>query len=445
MYYLPTIVAVAGVACAWEITFYKGAGCTGEILTGRDYDGASGCQQLPAATVNLQSISASGSHPSDTYHEVNFYGSNDCSGDPSTSIAHDDVCVPDQTATIHSYAINAMAVGRRQRRRGPLKRTPQFIKAEVDAWHERREMALAVRGEASSSTALAPPKQYDVSNSSLVIHNTDLDQANTYLAAALFGVTGALSFGSLVTGCIGVSSAAPISQVSCALALASTGISFMASVYHTYQTARDFRAWYNRNGVELGIRRGTKRDEIEGSFSMSHEEYMEYILHLAGVKGSHIGHHKRYAQDDIELPAYQFSGPDGMDYVFTISPDANGEVRHSLSFAHDATIVKRQGYNGVQVNGGIDIDGCQRADGRYTDLPTDPGAAYSYYSQDLGCLIDFNEALKYNYIQSDIMDRSGNVVLTVGLATWSGDQDDRVEALPVCSNEQFNFNQQCVY
>lgn len=69
----------------------------------------------------------------------------------------------------------------------------------------------------------------------------------------------------------------------------------------------------------------------------------------------------------FETPVYGFN-QDGVDYHLSISKDENGKVRHSISFAHNSHVLeKRQGYLGVHINGGLEIEACQRKRGDQSD------------------------------------------------------------------------------
>jgi hypothetical protein len=222
--------------------------------------------------------------------------------------------------------------------------------------------------------------------------------------------------------------------------IATISISFLATLYHSYQGYRSIRATLRNNNVEIGLRRPRARGlDGEETMTLTHEKYMEYILHQTRLEGRHIGYTQRDGDFDWKTPAYQFSGSGGQDFVFTISGDDNGEVKHSISFAHDAQIQKRQGYEGVTVNGGFDIEACQRSAGDQGDLPYSASSAYSYFYDDLTCLVSSSELLNSNYLQADIMDRSGATVLTIGMAPYKSGQANEATAKPYCDDTKFYF------
>lgn len=316
------------------------------------------------------------------------------------------------------------------------KRTPVEIESQVNALVAKGEMALYGREMATDLT----PKVYNLSG--LDLHE-NLAYSNPFISASVFTVTGALSFSSLVTGCIGVGSAGPIASYSCGASLAATSISFLSALYHTYQGFRAIRATLRNNNVSIGLR-AVKRGEEGSQLTLSHEEYMEYILNGAGLNGSHIGYHKREGTD-YHTPVYQFSNADGRDYHLTISEDENGEVRHSLSFASDSTLLeKRQGYQGVSVNGGLDLDACQRSAGSQSTNPGSASSAYSYIYRDFTCLVTSSELLNSNYVQADLMDTNGNTVLTMGMSPYRSSQADYVTSRDMCSDTKFFFDQSCI-
>lgn len=114
-------------------------------------------------------------------------------------------------------------------------RSPAEVDAQVDALVARHEAAVYIRDD-STDLDLGPPKKYDLSMYDLApIEKRQLPLSHVYISAGASFVAAAASFSSLVTGCVGVDEATPISKTSCALSLVSTGISFMATVYHAYQ------------------------------------------------------------------------------------------------------------------------------------------------------------------------------------------------------------------
>ncbi|KAF1828143.1 hypothetical protein BDW02DRAFT_603712 [Decorospora gaudefroyi] len=100
----------------------------------------------------------------------------------------------------------------------------------------------------------------------------------------------------------------------------------------------------------------------------------------------------------------------------------------------------------VQVNGGLDIQACQRRSADWSDMPYSASSAYEYYVRDLRCLLDASDLYNRNYIQSDVFDKSGNSALTIGMSTWRGDDSPSVvNKISACTNEDFYFSQNCVY
>ena len=137
---------------------------------------------------------------------------------------------------------------------------------------------------------------------------------------------------------------------------------------------------------------------------------------MVRISGTHVGYHEG---QDVQSPVYQFSHGDGQDYHLHVMPDENGEPRHIISFAQQSTITNRQDYDGVRVDGGLDVQACQRSKGDHSDLPYPHAhAAYQYYRKDLECLVDTDQLLNRNYVQSDIMDKDGYAVSTVGLSPY---------------------------
>lgn len=182
--------------------------------------------------------------------------------------------------------------------------------------------------------------------------------------------------------------------------------------------------------------------ELESLELFNHEEYLDYILDSIGFAGTHVGYYER---DNFKSHIYQFSHADGKDYYLYISPNTNGEVQHILSFAQDSIIEKRQGYKGITVIGGLDLQAYQRADGDYSDLPSYPSKAYEYYYKDLKRLISGDILLNSNYLQADIIDRNGSTVLTVSVTPYlHDDQENYMTERDSCSNDEFYFDQTCI-
>jgi hypothetical protein len=73
-------------------------------------------------------------------------------------------------------------------------------------------------------------------------------------------------------------------------------------------------------------------EEEEETMTLSAEEYTEYVLNRAGFKPRLVGYARREENPNLERPAYQF----------TVHGDVNGAVGHSISYAYDVRIEKRQ-------------------------------------------------------------------------------------------------------
>ena len=150
----------------------------------------------------------------------------------------------------------------------------------------------------------------------------------------------------------------------------------------------------------------------------------------------------------MERPAYQYTAPDGQDFIFTIYSDENGEVQHSISFAHNAQIVKRQdpGYSGVEIDGGLDIKACQQnGNGDWSDINFGASSMYDFFYDDIACLINPDELVDANYINADIIDTDGFTLLTIGMSPWQGISPYSVDAVESCTEDKFGFIQTCVF
>jgi hypothetical protein len=424
------ILFAAHAVQAVELSWYLGASCTGAQLYSLKYEKqAAGCTRFPEEAVNAQSLVLDFKikHHSAS---VRLFKDKNCEHlieeEGSSS-----VCVANENDQVQAYEIVYFG----DKRATPIaKRSPEVIQRGIDVLVGNFGLDLVQRDEVSE---LAPAKQYN-------IDVANLNANHPFISATAFAITSGLSFGSLVTGCIGVENASPIASASCGMSLAATGISFIATLYHVYKGIQDIKAVLKNNNIQLG-NRPAKRGVGEETMTLSHEEYMEYILDLVGVQSKHIGYHQRYEHIDMKTPVYHFSINDGEDFVFTISADENGEVKHSISFAHEARVHRRQGYEGVTVTGGLDLEGCQRDEGNTEDLPVSPKDAYAYFHKDLQCLVDGTKLLNSNYLNADVMDKGGKTVLTVGMAPWRGQSANRATAHAACSNIPFYFEQTCVY
>ncbi len=423
---------------AIELSWYLGPSCTGEELYGLQYTSAVSCTTLDGATANAESLVVAFTTPADTGFEVVLYTDTSCKN--KYEVEDSSVCVADEGGQVRAYEVINKPISKRAT---PIsKRSPEVIQRGIDTLVANSGLDILPRADDED---LAPPKTYNIGVYNGSGPHTDLQADHPFIAATAFTVVTALSFTSLVTGCIDVGSASPIASYSCASSLAATSISFISALYHGYQSIRAIRATLRNNNIELGIRRPHKRGLMDETMTVSHEEYMEYILHLVGLEGKHLGYTQRYEHVDMKTPAYHFSIDGENDFVFTISADENREVKHSISFARDTKIHKRQGYEAVTVNGGLDVEACQRSAGNSGDLPTSAASAYSYFYNDLTCLVTSTELLNNNYLSSDVMDKSGKTVLTIGMSPYRSNQANEATARAACDNTHFYFSQTCVY
>jgi len=433
------IVLTATAANAWRLAFYLGSDCMGEELSTVSYPDGSACSKLSSSTTNFESVLASRDSSNDDNYEVALYDSDDCIGETLGVISDDSVCYPDRDSKLKAYRVQAI-----NKKRG-LKRSPVEVTRDVDAWLKRQSTGLAARSQ-ESDLDLAIAKSHP-NITALVAASSDVSNYHTYVSASIFAISSigtALSFTSLVSGCIGVGNAAPVPYLSCVASIIATCLSFLVSSYHAYENLKNIRVTLRNNNVELGIRRGRgNRRSIDDRMVMSQEEYMSLMLHNAGLNATHIGYHDRESTNSTS-PAFHFHGEDGQQFVYTISPNVHGEVRHSFSFHDDTKIEKRQGYQGVTIAGGLDVEACQRKNSNYGDLPTSARSAYNYYVKDLRCLLS-NADLSKNYLNSDVFDKSGNSALTVGISTFRGSSKNEVADRAACLNDDFHFDQNCVY
>jgi hypothetical protein len=423
---------------AIELSWYLGPSCTGEELYDVQYTSVVGCTTLNEATANAESFVVAFTTPADTGFKVVLYTDTSCNN--QYEVEDSSVCVADEEGQVEAYEVINNPISKRAT---PIaKRSPEVIQRGIDTLVANSGLDILPRADDEN---LAPPKTYDMGVYNGSGPHTDLSADHPFIAATSFTVVTALSFSSLVIGCIGVGSGSPIASYSCAASLAATSISFISALYHSYQGFRAIRATLRNNNIELGIRSLNKRGLMDETMTVSHEEYMEYILHLVGLEGKHLGYTQRYEHIDMKTPAYHFSVDGDNDFVFTISADENGEVKHSISFAHDTKIHKRQGYEAVTVNGGLDVEACQRSAGNSGDLPPSASAAYSYFYNDLTCLVSSTALLNSNYLSSDVMDDNGNTVLTIGMSPYTGNQANEAAARDACDNTTFYFTPTCVY
>lgn len=427
----------AVVVQAIKVNFYLGPSCTSQSLYAEVYDQEISCMETPEGAVNSQSVIAAGTGDNDNGLEVIFYGTSDCTGRPIAAVASHTICISNQDDVIKSYSVQV--VGDKDRRRKIKKRTPREVETAIQGLFASNGLDLFGRDKKGNSSELGPPKHYDVGHISDIgdVAQKNVENLHTFLTAGAFVTIEVASLISLVSGCIGVEEATDISQVSCATSIIAAGISFLGAAYHGYESYRAIMAHMRNNNFSLGPR-GMDSQTI----SVTPEEYMDWLLDSIGIEGTHVGYHKRR---DFESPVYQFSYLDGTDYHLHVSPNANGEVRHTLSFARNSIIEKRQGYEGVTVIGGVDISARQRAEGDSSHLPAYPEEAYDYYYKDIECLISEDELLNSNYVAADILDRSGYTVLTVNMVPYLSDSDENyAEQLEACNNNKFHFDQTCV-
>ena len=433
--FLPLALTVSATN-AWQLIWYLGQGCDSQRLSSVSYPYGSACNKIPDVA-NSKSILASRDSPDDNEYEVALYTSDDCTGLTSGVINDESVCFPDQFQVVQSYRVQRIEERRKSKPRSPVE-----VTRDVDAWLAKRS-TVAVRSQ-ERDLDLAPPKTHP-NITALSTTSADVDRFHTYISAGTTFVGGSLSLISLVSGCTGVDSAGVIGTLSCATALAATCIGYLATLYHTWEELRNIHAFFRNNAIHFGLRRPRGKRTIDDTIALSQEEYMELMLHHAGLNGTHIGYHNRL-DSNTTSPAFHFHGEDGHQYVWTISPFEDGEIRHSISFHHDTKVEKRQGYEGVQVNGGLDMQACQRKAADWSDLPYSASSAYEYYVRDLRCLLDDSDLYNANYIQSDVFDKSGTSALTIGMSTWRGDDSTSVvNKISPCTNEDFPFSENCVY
>ncbi|KAI0576618.1 hypothetical protein Ptr902_00559 [Pyrenophora tritici-repentis] len=386
-----------------------------------------------------RSVTTAFNNPEDDILQVELYKDNACT--ELYELQSQLTCIANDDNNFNSYRVTFRGVV-------AAKRSPQQIQREIDEMMGS-EVSLEARAD---DEYLGPPKKYDIS----LANTSDVQIAaipynHPYIAASYWTVTHGLSYFSLVKGCQGVGGAGPWSQATCAASITVTAMSFIASTFSIYQGYRHRMATFRGRQVELGMRPGVARglDGGDKTILLSHEEYMESVLHSYGVTGKHVGLHKRGENAHTEMPAYQFTGPDGNDFIYTIHGDDNGEVRHTLSFASDAKIVKREpGYEGVVVDGGLDIQACQRtgSNKQWSDIQKSGAYLYDFFYDDFTCLIDPNELLSGNYVSVDLMDDHGNSLITVGMSPFKSSTDEyNADERRACDNDPFHFSSSCVY
>ncbi|KAH7411786.1 hypothetical protein DE146DRAFT_602152 [Phaeosphaeria sp. MPI-PUGE-AT-0046c] len=360
-------------------------------------------------------------------------------------------CVANLDDEIKSYQVIFSRV-RAADTTGITKRSPGEVQRDIEAMLV--ESLVDLQGEVDNDI-LGPPKSYEVALFNGTRPNTTEIAAITpnhpYASATLWALTGGISLASLATGCYGVGNAGDISQTSCILGILGTAVSAITNAYNFYQGAKAAKAHWDNNGFAIGIRSGRGRRGLDGEnemLTLSAEEYTEFILDNAGLSARHIGYTQREENPGLHRPAYQFTGPDSNEYIFNIHGDADGEVGHSISFAKNARIEKRQepGYDGVHIDsGGLDIQVCQRQNADYYDLPSRAETGYQYFYNDLECLLPSQPELgEGNYVSVDVMDTDGNVALTIGMAPYKPGEPNRSGQRVACDNTQFYFSQTCI-
>ncbi|KAI4947346.1 hypothetical protein J4E91_006698 [Alternaria rosae] len=439
MRFLASFLLAAQTVQAVRLSWYISTGCKGAFLYAAEHDDIIFCEKLDSATVTAESLVVSFDGPNDSDLEVVLYGDEACS---TTSILdfHDElVCHGDKRDDVKAYSVvykNARAHSTKPvAKRSPRQRGPDQMEANAD------------------ENIIGSAKHYDLAlynGSGSFAEVAAIPSNNPYLSAlvrpAISAGASAVGFVSLVTGCIGVDSATAIPQTSCALAITATGISFIMALWSFYENVTNLRAHMRNNAFQLGGRNPARRglDGTPEESELSHEEYMESILRTAGYEGKYLGRTTR--DGDMETPAYQFTGKDGLEYVYTTRREANDDIGHSLSFAHQVKIEKRQGYEGVVVDGGVDIQACQRntpgAD--WSDMPWSGEVAYDYVLDNLRCLVDPDELVQSKYVSSDVMDTEGNVMITIGISPYLPGGANNVASRPACDNEEFYFSGTCV-
>ncbi|KNG52601.1 hypothetical protein TW65_90023 [Stemphylium lycopersici] len=437
--FLP-LVLTASAANAWRLSWYIGQSCQSQLLYSVSYPYGSGYNTDPDVA-NSKSILASQDSPEDNEYEVALYTTNDCSRLTAGILNEDSVCFPDTFGNVQSYRVQHIEGSRKSKPRSIVE-----ISRDVDAWMAKRPTGLAVRSQ-ERDLDLAPAKTHPniTALAALAANAAQADHFHTFVSVSTALVTHTLTLTSLVTRCLGVDGAGPIGSVSCATSLAGTAISFIATLYHSFKGYREYRATVRQGVVNFNGRNELRRRGIDDTLAMSQEDYMALMLHNAGLDGTHIGYHDRL-DTNTTSPAFHFHGGDGQQFVWTISPLEDGEIHHTIAFHHDTKIEKRQGYEGVRVNGRLDIQACQRKNADWSDLPYSAPSAYEYYVKDLRCLLEASDLYNADYISSDVFDKSGNSAITIGMSTYRGDDSPKkVGKRKPCTNEDFGFSESCIF
>ena len=289
-----------------------------------------------------------------------------------------------------------------------------------------------------NSTDLKPLGSYELDDPS----NMHLLAEHPYIAASLTVLGVGSGIVSLVQGCVSFSDSSPVSQSSCILSVISNVITFTLSALNGYDNTQEFFAHLANNGIYFEPR-WCKRDiESNPPLFITHEEYMEYFLDHAGVEATHAGFHER---DGFVSPVYEFDLANGQRWNMHISRGIDGEVRHTLGLASHSKIETRDGYKDYTVIGGLDIKICQVLGGDYGDLTDSPEDAYDYIYADLECLVPEEDMVDSNLVEVDLMDRSGTVLMRIGMTPYLKDDDPiYVNQMNVCDGSNLHFDQNCV-
>ncbi|KAF1830403.1 hypothetical protein BDW02DRAFT_642190 [Decorospora gaudefroyi] len=387
--------------------------------------------------------------PNDDHLAIEVYTDSNCNDVYFAS--SEVVCVPNEDNEWKSYRV----IDTRTKRAAG--RSPQGTEGEIEARDDGAEFGLEKAGA---------PKKYDVSkvnnNTSLAKGQMRIPGIHPYLSASFTVGIGLMTLYTIVVGCLNVITAEPMPQSACAVSIVVEALSWMASVFTVWHAYKHRMATIANRIHELEMRPGVKargEGEEEMERTISYEEYVEGLFKRAGVEGKHIGYHKR-SENHPETPAYQFTGSDGQDFIFTMHGEPGGEIKHSISFAHSATIEDREppahspkfesrqhpSYRAVRTNGGLDIQVCQRnrhAD--WADIRHSPEQMYDYFYDDFTCLIDPDELVDAEYISADVMDRDGDTLLTIGMSPFQGNSPYNADYKPACNNQEFYFSPTCVY
>ena len=426
-----------GTETDFIIDRYISNGCHGERLKTEKYDTNTECMTLDYTRDMARSVVTAFDGPEDDILELVTYTDTECRD--IYEFSNELTCVANDDNNFNSYRVIFSRVKANRR-------SPQEIQREVDAMTTDLNVTIETRAD---DETLGPPKSYDVST---------LDPSNAAIAAIGFNhpylraawwstSTGLTMYGVFATCVTTAGVAIPVST--CVTAVAATSMSFIAAVNGLYESYQHRMATVRGRLVELGMRPGVARG-LEGrdnNLMLTHEENMEYILHGYGVKGKHIGLHKR-GEDAEEFPAYQFTGHNDIDFVFTIHGDEGGQVGHTISLASHAKIEKRikPGYQGVTIEGGMDIQACRRSfGGTFNDIQSEPDVLYDYFYDDLACLLNPNGLEGATYISGDIVDEDGIVLITVGMSPYKPGGEYYADIRPACDNTEFYWSSTCVF